>query len=58
MREFGFVIDDFEAIDDNLKYLTTKGDKWGDSPDEFAILAVSVLEIQDLLKRVKVLEAA
>lgn len=55
-REFGFVLDQFQEIDDNLKYLTTGGDSWGDSPDEFGILAVTVDYVQTLGQRVDALE--
>lgn len=57
-REFGFLLDEFQATNDNMKYLTTKGDNWGDSPDEFAILAATVLEVQDLIRKVDALEVA
>lgn len=55
-HEIGFALDHLKALDDSLKYLTTKGDNWGESPDEFALLAVTILEVQDLRRRVKELE--
>jgi hypothetical protein len=56
MREWGFVLDEFKNLDDNLRYLTTKGDNWGGSPDEFAISAVLWEGLKDLRKRVTGLE--
>lgn len=58
-REFGFIIEDLAEIGDGLgRYLTTKGDEVGHSPDEFALLAVAIDAIQDLRARVATLEAA
>lgn len=56
-REFGFALDHFKEVDENLRYLTTKGDQWGFSPDEFALLAVTVDYVQHLERRVAALEA-
>lgn len=55
-REWGFLLDQFKETDDNLRYLTTKGDEWGYSPDEFAINAVLWEAVKDLRGRVSVLE--
>jgi hypothetical protein len=57
-REWGFLLDQFQELDDRLKYLTTKGDAWGYSPDENAIAAVLWLGVQDLRRRVLELEVA
>jgi hypothetical protein len=56
-REWGFLLDQFKELDDRLKYLTTKGDSWGYSPDENAIAAVLWLGVQDLRQRMERLEA-
>lgn len=55
-HELGFGLDNFKEIDDSLKYLTTKGDSWGYSPDEFALLAVTVDYVQHLEERLVRLE--
>ena len=55
-HEIGFALDHFREVDDNLKYLTTKGDEWGNSPDEFALLAVTIDYVQHLEQRVAELE--
>lgn len=57
-REFGFLLDEWKATADDMKYLTTNGDKWGGQPHETAVLAATVLEVQDLERRVRALEAA
>lgn len=55
-REWGFLLNNFEEIDDNLRYLTTDGDNWGYSPSEHAINALQMLALQDLRQRVTMLE--
>jgi hypothetical protein len=50
-REWGVRLDQLKELDDNLKYLTTKGDRWGYSPHEIAFIAVlweAVREIREL----------
>jgi hypothetical protein len=57
-REWGVVLDDVKAVDDNLRYLTTKGDSWGHGPDEMAFVAVLWEGLKDARGRIAVLEAA
>lgn len=52
--EIGFTIDN---LIENTNLLTTKGNRVGDSPDEYAILAVTVDYVQHLEERVAALEA-
>ena len=51
--ELGFTI---ENLIENTNLLTTRGNRVGDSPDEFAILAVTVDYVQHLEKRIAELE--
>lgn len=51
--ELGFTI---ENLIENTNLLTTKGSRVGDSPDEFALLAVTVDYVQHLEQRVAELE--
>ena len=53
--EMGFTIDN---LIEHTNLLTTKGERVGDSPDEFALLAVTVDYVQHLEQRVAALEAA
>lgn len=57
-REWGFLLDDFKALSDDLRYLTTKGDQWGYSPDEAAISAVLWQGLKDARQRIAALEGA
>lgn len=57
-REFGFIIEDLAEIGSGLgRFLTTKGEQVGDSPDEIALLAVTVDAVIDLRARVRELES-
>ena len=53
--EIGFFI---ENLIEHTNLLTTKGDKVGGTPDEYALLAVTVDYVQHLEERVAALEAA
>jgi hypothetical protein len=57
-REWGYLLDAFRDVTDDLRYLTTKGDEWGHSPDDIALSALQMLAIKDLRSRVAALEAA
>ena len=52
--EIGFTIDN---LIENTNLLTTKGERVGDSPDEYALLAVTVDYVQYLEERIAALEA-
>ena len=52
--ELGFTIDN---LIEHTNLLTTKGNRVGDAPDEFAILSVTVDYVQHLARRVEQLEA-
>lgn len=52
--ELGFTI---ENLIEHTNLLTSKGDQVGDSPDELALIAVTVLEVQRLHRRIEELEA-
>jgi len=56
-REFGFLLDEWKATADDMKYLTTKGDRWGSGPHETALRAATILEVQDHERRIRELEA-
>lgn len=55
-REWGFLLDEFQELDDNLRYLTTKGDQWGYSPDEFALIAVLWEGLKEARQKIRSLE--
>lgn len=57
-REFGFNLNQWTEVDDNLKYLTTKGDRWGGQPHELAIIAAMTIEVQDHEKRLRAIESS
>ncbi len=54
-RELGFSI---ENLSQHTELLTTKGSERGGSPDEYALLAVTIDYVQHLEQRVAALEAA
>lgn len=56
-REWGTNLNRVHDYDDNLRYLTTKGDQWGSSVDEMAHIAVLWEGVRDLRARVAELEA-
>ena len=55
-REWGVNLNEVRDLSDDLRYLTTKGDAWGYSPDEMAFIAVLWEANKDLRKRVAILE--
>jgi len=51
-REWGVNLNDLQASNEDWRYLTTKGDSWGYSPDEMAFIAVLWEAVADLRARV------
>lgn len=57
-REWGVILDQYKELGEDLRYLTTQGDEWGNAPDEMAHISLLLLAVKDLRSRLAAVEAA